>query len=224
MAAEKLKIPILPVQNLVFFPKTTVPLTIENPLAIQIIKDCIEFDCPVGLGLVESFGTFYSEIPKNICGIGIPLILEDNGLQIKVLVNGLNRVRVGKIIQNFPYSVYDVEIYEDKEEIINLADTNLLKLKSLFEKWLDQSLLRPSERSQLMDSLQPPANLIDYICMFLIKDVEVRQILLESPSLLDRIQTLCLIFKDNNPFLEDINVLQIIKDFDHLEKTALTAH
>jgi Lon protease-like protein len=224
MASEKLKIPILPVQNLVFFPKTSVPLTIENPMAIQIIKDCIEFDCPIGLGLAESFGSFISEIPKKICGIGIPLMLEDDGGRIKILVNGINRVKVGKIIQDHPYSVYDVEIFEDKQELISLDDLNLIKLKTIFEKWLDQSLLRPTERNQLMETLRAPAHLVDYICMFLVKDLEIRQILLECPSLLERIQTLSLIFRDGNPFLEDFNILQVIKEYDHLEKTAHLAH
>jgi ATP-dependent Lon protease len=224
MATEKLKIPILPVQNLVFFPRTSVPLTIENPVAIQIIKDCIEFDCPVGLALVESFGTFVSEIPRNVCGIGVPIMLEETDNQIKIVINGLNRVRVGKIIQNYPYNVYDVETFEDKEEKIDQDDLNLFRLKKVFEKWLDQSLLRQSERKQLMDSLEPPAHLIDYICMFLVRDVDIRQILLESHSLTDRIQTLSLIFRDENPFLEDFNMLQVIKEFDHLEKTAQIAH
>ncbi len=224
MATENLKIPILPVQNLVFFPRTSVPLTIENPVAIQIIKDCIEFDCPVGLALVESFGTFVSDIPRNVCGIGIPILLEEKDNQIKIIINGLNRVKVGKIIQNYPYNVYDVETFEDKKEDIEQNDLNLFKLKKVFEKWLDQSLLRPSERKQLMESLEPPAHLIDYICMFLVRDVEIRQILLESYSLTDRIQTLSLIFRDENPFLEDFNILQVIKEFDHLEKTAQIAH
>lgn len=224
MATEKLKIPILPVQNLVFFPRTSVPLTIENPMAIQIIKDCIEFDCPVGLALVESFGTFLSEIPRNICGIGTPIMLEENGHQIKVIINGINRVKVGKILQNYPYNVYDVEIFEDKKEAVEQNDLNLFKLKKVFEMWLEQSLLRPSEREKLMESLQPPAHLIDYICMFLIRDLEVRQILLESSSLLERIQMLAMVFRDENPFLEDFNMLQVIKEFDHLEKTAQIAH
>lgn len=224
MAIEKLKIPILPVQNLVFFPRTSVPLTIENPIAIQIIRDCIEFDCPVGLALVESFGTFVSEIPRNICGIGIPILLEENDHQIKVVINGINRVKVGKIIQNYPYNVYDVETFEDKKEELETNDLNIFKLKNIFEKWLEQSLLRPNERAKLMETLEPAAHLVDYICMFLIRDLEVRQILLESSSLLERIQMISMIFRDENPFLEDFNMLQVIKEFDHLEKTAQIAH
>ena len=111
---EKLNIPILPIQNLVFFPKTAVPIDIESPILIKMIKDCIKFDCPIGLSLLEDVGLFTPELPKKVCGMGIPIIMEETGQTLKVIINGIGKVKVNRAIQNYPYPVYEVEVLEDK--------------------------------------------------------------------------------------------------------------
>ena len=195
---EKLNIPVLPIQNLVFFPKTAVPLNIENPTVIKMIKDCVEFDSPIGLSLMEGFGLFVSDIPREICGIGIPIILEETPTQLKVIINGTGKVKLGTIVQNFPYPVYEAFLIqeEEEEEDLTLEDPKVEKLRSIFASWLENSILNETERIQLLSGLTTIDHIVDYISMFIIQDVELRQLILEVHSLSERIHMLTLLINE----------------------------
>lgn len=221
---EKLNIPVLPIQNLVFFPKTAVPLNVENPTVIKMIKDCVEFDSPIGLSLMEGFGLFVSDIPREICGIGIPIILEEYPNQLKVIINGTGKVKLGKIVQNFPYPVYEAELIEAPDESIAMDDPRIEKLRGVFSAWLENSILSDAERVQLLDGLTTIDHIVDYISMFIIQDVEIRQLLIEVNSLSERIQMLSLLINEANPFSEDVMVAKVFKEYDTMEKTAEIAH
>jgi ATP-dependent Lon protease len=217
---EKLNIPVLPIQNLVFFPKTAVPLNIENPTVIKMIKDCVEFDCPIGLSLMEGFGLFVSDVPRETCGIGMAIILEESPTQLKVIINGTGKVKLGSVVQNFPYPVYEAELIEEAEEDLSMDDSRVEKLRSIFASWLDNSILNESERLQLLNGLTTIDHIVDYISMFIIQDVELRQLILEVNSLSERIQMLNLLINPANPFAEDFMVAQVFKEYETLEKTA----
>ena len=217
---DKLNIPVLPIQNLVFFPKTAVPLNIENPTVIKMIKDCVEFDCPIGLSLMEGFGLFVSDVPREICGIGMPIILEESPTQLKVIINGTGKVKLGSVIQNFPYPVYEADLIEEAEEDLSMDDPKVEKLRSIFASWLENSILNESERLQLLNGLTTIDHIVDYISMFIIQDVELRQLILEVSSLSERIQMLNLLINPANPFAEDFMVAQVFKEYETLEKTA----
>ena len=221
---EKLNIPVLPIQNLVFFPKTAVPLNIENPTVIKMIKDCVEFDSPIGLSLMEGFGLFVSDVPREICGIGMPIILEETPTQLKVIINGTGKVRLGAVVQNFPYPVYEAELIEEIEEKLSLEDPKVEKLRAIFVSWLDNSILNETEREQLLNGLTTIDHIVDYISMFIIQDVELRQLILKTDSLSERIQMLSLLINEANPFAEDFMVAQVFKEYEALEKTAEIAH
>jgi len=221
---EKLNIPVLPIQNLVFFPKTAVPLNIENPTVIKMIKDCVEFDCPIGLSLMEGFGLFVSDVPRETCGIGMPIILEESPTQLKVIINGTGKVKLGQIVQNFPYPVYEAELIEEPQELLSMDDPKVEKLRSIFASWLENSILNESERVQLLNGLTTIDHIVDYISMFIIQDVEIRQLILEVNTLSERIHMLTLLINEANPFAEDYMVAQVFKEYETLEKTAEIAH
>ncbi|RLA64094.1 MAG: hypothetical protein DRQ88_06495 [Epsilonproteobacteria bacterium] len=221
---EKLNIPVLPIQNLVFFPKTAVPLNIENPTVIKMIKDCVEFKTPIGLSLMEGFGLFVSDVPRGTCGIGIPIILEESPNQLKVIINGTGKVKLGQALQSFPYPVYEAELIEDQQELVSMDDPKVEKLRSIFAAWLENSILDEAERLQLLNGLTTIDHVVDYISMFIIQDVELRQLILEVNSLNERIQMLSMLINEANPFAEDAIVAQVLKEYEALEKTVKIAH
>jgi ATP-dependent Lon protease len=221
---EKLNIPILPVHNLVFFPRTTVPLNVEDKNVIQMIKDCLEFECPIGLSLADEQGPFSLDTPKKICGIGHPYIIEETENELKVIITGSGKVKIGALLQNFPYPVYEVEMIEQENELLDGADPRVVKLRQIFELWLDQSVLTQTEKIHFLEALASIDQICDYISMFIIHDAELRQILLETNSLNDRIQILSLLLSYENPFQEVPFIANSIKEFERLEKASNFVH
>ncbi|MDD0851477.1 LON peptidase substrate-binding domain-containing protein [Halobacteriovorax sp. GB3] len=220
-------IPILPIPNVVFFPNTSLPLFVVEPLYVQLIYDCIENNTPLGIAMADT-DTFYNTgrlKPKNICGIGKPIILEelDDG-SLKILIRGVGRVQLMHQEQHLPYPVYSVERYYDRSNVASSQSRHIARLKTILDEWLHQNIPDSIEREAFLRTLSSIYHVVDYICMFLIQDKELRQLLLENDSLNERIYMLDILLRDENPFNEDLIVVSAIKEFEQLEKFEKVGH
>jgi Lon protease-like protein len=223
------KVAVLPIPNLVFFPGTSLPLYVVEPVFIRMIKECVEGNMLVGISMAEPLVYIFGHkrpVPKNICGIGKPIILEEmfDGT-LKVLIKGFGKVRLGAIEQNLPYLIYNCEEYPDIKDTYGLVcDSKVERLKELLDNWVVGTISDSVERKNFQDKVNSASEVMDYISMFLIKDHEMRQLLLENTSLNERIQMLDTLFKGTPPYFEDITVTRAIKSFEILEKTAKVGH
>lgn len=227
MAKELEIIPILSIPGVVFFPNTSLPLFVAEPLYIQLIHDCIENGTALGIAMAEN-DIYYSSgklKPKNIFGLGRPIILEelDDG-SLKVLIRGIGR---GKIIaehQHLPYPTYLIERHYDKSDGLKIHGPRITRLRAILDEWLVDNISEPIEREAFLRTLTSIYHVVDYIGMFLIQDKELRQLLLENESINERIYMLNILLKEENPFTEDKGVLSAIKSFESLEKHAKIGH
>jgi hypothetical protein len=105
-----------------------------------------------------------------------------------------------------------------------LCDSKVERLKGLLDDWVLETISDSVERKHFQDKINSIREVIDYISMFLIKDHEMRQLLLENTSLNERIQMLDTLFKGPAPYIEDIAVTRAIKSFEILERTAKVGH
>lgn len=223
------KVAVLPIPNLVFFPGTSLPLYVVEPVFIRMIKECVEENMLVGISMAEPLVYIFGHkrpMPKNICGIGKPIILEEmyDGT-LKVLIKGFGKVRLGSVQQNLPYLIYECEEYPDIKDTYGLVcDSKVERLKELLDNWIVGTISDSVERKHFQDKINSASEVMDYISMFLIKDHEMRQLLLENTSLNERIQMLDTLFKGTAPYFEDITATRAIKSFEILEKTAKVGH
>lgn len=223
------KVAVLPIPDLVFFPGTSLPLYIVEPVFIKMIRECVQNNMLVGVSMAEPLVYIYGHrrpAPKNICGIGKPIILEElyDGT-LKVLIKGFGRVKLGQVQQNLPYLIYECEEYSDiQDERGFVSDSKVERLKGLLDQWMLETISDSMERENFQENISSIHQVIDYICMFLIQDHEMRQLLLENTSLTERIQMLDTLLKGPTPFLEDMTAVQAIKNYEILEKTAKVGH
>lgn len=223
------KVAVLPIPDLVFFPGTSLPLYIVEPVFIRMIKESVENNMLIGLSMAEPLVYIHGHkrlSPKNICGVGKPIILEElyDGT-LRVLIKGFGRVKLTQVEQNLPYLIYECEEYNDiRDENGLVTDDKVERLKGLLDLWMLDTIPDSMERENFQESITSVHQVIDYICMFLIQDHEMRQLLLENTSLTERIQMLDTLLKGSDPFLEDLNTMQAIKSYEILEKTAKVGH
>ena len=217
-----LHLPILTIQDVVFFPHTVIPLTLDNPMAIRIVKDCIELGSPIALPFVEGLGIFGQSPPKRICGMGIPIILEEGPTFLKILVSGIGKVKLGRVLQDIPYPIYEGEVLYDMDELDDPdgEEENTERLSSILTSWIGQSVEDKEERESFCQNIISVNQVIDYLCMFLIKDTDIKQHILENNSVCSRLQMLNLLFKSHDPYNPDPLTLGIIKDYQSIELTA----
>ena len=111
------QIPIFPLPNVVFFPKTFLPLHIFEPRYLKMAKDSKSNDNLIGMALLkEGWEKQYHDNPDvhEIACVGkIQHIerLEDG--RYNILLYGLSRVKIMKFIQGKPYRMAQVKYLKD---------------------------------------------------------------------------------------------------------------
>ncbi|PIP96755.1 MAG: hypothetical protein COW00_17035 [Bdellovibrio sp. CG12_big_fil_rev_8_21_14_0_65_39_13] len=227
--AGKYRLPVLPIPNVVFYPNTALPLLVVEPIYRRMINDCIEKNLNLGIALAEPVGVNTKDarwVPHKICTMGKPIIIEElpDG-SLKVLVRGLARVRLKDIKQNIPYMIFDAEAIQDfaLDESFD-SEGKIERLSKILDQWVLDFIPDSLERDSFYHNLVDTKHIVDYVCMFLIQDRELRQLLLENMSLIERIQMLDTLLPGHYPMNEDALVGRAIKEFEHIEKIASCAH
>ena len=137
-------IPVFPLSNFIFFPKTSAPLNIFEPRYIKMIDQCIKSNRIIGMiqpkGLSNPKKT---ELFKVGCLGKISSFNETEDGRYVIVLNGITRFNIVKEINNekpfrefkINYEGFENDI-KNKEEDINFSDLNLIfqDLKNIFEK------------------------------------------------------------------------------------------
>ncbi|MFZ8933264.1 MAG: LON peptidase substrate-binding domain-containing protein [Bacteriovoracaceae bacterium] len=225
MTKSKLHLPILPLQDIVFFPHTVIPITLENPAAIRIIKDCLELNTPIALPYMDGYPMFEAGSPRRVGSIGIPIILEEGRDYLRVIISGIGKVRLLNPVQEIPYEIYEAEILHDhdEEKYPDLEDDSA-KLTVMLTDWIHENVIDISERNSFLANLKTINQTLDYICMFLLKDNDIKQHILETQSFNARIKLIKMLFSNYDANLLDYKALGIIKEYQSIELTAKVFH
>lgn len=232
--SKTIKLPVIQVPGTAFFPSTVLPLYINHPNLVSMIKELAGKEKPqlIGIQMEESVNFGQN---GTICGAGVPIILEEleNG-HLKIALHGASRVQLMHMTQHIPYPVYQAIELIDINEQSSFLNEEIHQLKELLMKWLHANVRNSGERQIFIETLKSIQHYMDYLCMFLIKDLEVKQNLLATRSLTERINILQLILRqnfENNSiqediieFLEDPLAIDALKDFSQLEKFTKIGH
>jgi Lon protease-like protein len=210
----KYSFPTLYLFNNVFFPQTVIPLTVNDGVSKDVLLECYE----QGQHLA-----FYhpSNRTKKIGTIGKILLLEHNEDQsLTVLVQGIIRVQLLTQEQHLPFPIFQVEDYFDSEDKSAIPENAIERLHGVLENWLQRHITSVKERSRFLKEMNTPARLVNNLCLLVIKDVELKEILLESTSLPDRIRMMDALLRGQSPDIEDTNMSEAIKNFERAEPDA----
>lgn len=223
----KLKVPVLPIPNVVFFPHASLPIYIVDPIYVRMVRECVANDQHLAITMVNGQSSAFlpGQQHSQICSIGKPIILEElEGGGIKALIKGVQRVKLQAPKQHLPYLICDAEAYYDQLEDCAVISSSIERLKKILNSWLTENISSSVDRQVFTQSLISVYHVVDYVSMFLIQDPEIRQLLLENTSIYERIQMLNSLLKESRPFSEDPTVVSAIKNFEVLESTAKFGH
>ena len=191
-------VPVLPLSKVVLFPALVLPIAVEKEHHIKLIEDALNKDKLIGLFLskveknpkpneIEEYGTIASIIRM----IKVP-----DGT-IRVLVQGLRRIKIIKILQEKPYIV--AEIAEIKESLVNKDEIEPIKNKLLknFQEFVEYSPYIPEEIATIVINIEDDSHLADFIAGNSRISPEESQKLLETLDLKKRYELLTNIISEN---------------------------
>jgi len=199
-------LPILPLRGLVVYPQTAIPLTIGQSRSIRLVDDVMSGDERM-IGLVTSRDPEL-ETPNSddLYGVGTMAIVHrmfraPDGT-IRLVVQGLSRIKVSEYIQEEPYLKARVDLFpETIEESLEL-EALARNIQSQFEHIADMVPSIPSELVTSVLSIEDPLQTVYTIANFQRMELEDAQDLLELDSTSEKLHQLVAILTREVEVLE----------------------
>jgi len=189
-------LPILPLRGMVVYPQTAIPLTVGQERSIQLVDDVVAGNRLVGLVASKdpSLGT---PGPDQVQTIGtlatIHRLFRTPDGTIRLLIQGLQRIRIDEFIETSPYLKARVtRIPED--EVVFADDIEMEALvRSIVDRFTALAELVPSIPQELVNNalnVEDPLQLVYSIATYVRIELDDAQALLEMDHVGDKIRHL----------------------------------
>jgi len=191
-------LPVLPLKETVVFPEAMAPLAIGEPRSIRLIDEVLNRPQRL-LALVVSRDPEVTEpAPDMLHTVGTAAIVErmvrvPDGT-VRVLVQGLRRVRVGPYGQTEPFLEASIEEIPDEGERTTEVEALARNLQGIFTRMIALLPHLPDELQVAVANVDDPATLSFMVASSMRLSVDERQQLLEEAGLearLRRLTVLC---------------------------------
>ena len=186
-------LPVLPLRDAVVFPDTMIPLTIGQERSIRLIDEVLAGDRLLALvtskdAEVEAPGP---ELLHEIGTVGLAhkMIKLPDGT-MRILVQGLQRVRVERYTQEEPYLAADITKIEDVTAESKEVDALRASLLSTFSKIVALVPYLPEELEMAAANVEDPGPLAFLIASTMRIKTEDKQALLEESDVEQRMRRL----------------------------------
>ncbi|MBD3374152.1 endopeptidase La [candidate division KSB1 bacterium] len=206
------EIPILPLRDTVVFPNIVTPLIVAREKSVQLINDVTSGSRILGLASqrdVEIEEPGLDDIYKIGTAAVVLRMLKFPDGSLRVLVQGMERIRIKSLIQTDPYLVGNVSVIE--ETISNSTQLEALKrnVSIQFQKIVSLVPQLPDELQVVVVNTVDPSKLADLIASNLNLSVTEKQEILEESDVGKRLEHLTVMV---NRELEVLEVGSKIQD------------
>ena len=183
-------IPVFPLTNVIFFPRTILPLNIFEKRYIQLINDCMKSQRLFGMVQPKSNINLKPEVYKVGCLGKIIKLNETEDKRFIIDLSGLIRFRIieelstEKLYREFKvdYSDFTEDLNKNETCIEKVRESNLLKKIKLFFK--KKNYLIESKKLEKLDFNE----LVNTMFMIFPFSIEEKQKLIETIKMEDKIK------------------------------------
>jgi ATP-dependent Lon protease len=189
-------LPILPLNDTVVFPDSMTPLAIGQERSIRLVDDAVAGDTPVALvgsrepdKDAESADDIYSV--GTVAAIHKMIRVPDG--TIRVLVQGLERVRLERLTQTEPYLAGEFEPVPDVAEPTRELEALARNVEALFARIIELVPYLPDELQLAVANVTNPSALANLIASTVRLPAAEKQELLEEADVAARLHKLTVI-------------------------------
>ncbi len=192
MAVKKEKYPVLPLRDIVVYPKMIVPLFVGRDKSIKALQSVVDSDGNIVLA-TQKDATVEDPTPDDIYHIGtlgtvVQMLKLPDGT-VKVLIEGVERVKISKFIKNKEFMQAEAEVIPELRDEDNLELAALVRaVLSQFEEYVKLSKKTPPEVLVSVNQIEDYGKLADTIAAHLSLKIPEKQALLEGRTLAERFE------------------------------------
>ena len=210
--------PVLPLRDIVLFPHMVVPLFVGREKSVHAL-DTVLSDNKEILLVTQVDPNIDDPSPKDLYKIGtLATVLQMLRLPdgtVKVLVEGSKRAEITHFIAEEPFlEVYAKDVQDEVQETEEL-EALIRSVADQFELYATLNRRLPPEAWATVSQLQDPSKLADAVSSHLNLKINEKQKLLETRSLIERLEALFTLME------KEINVLQVEKKIRKRVKTQM---
>lgn len=218
---KTIKVGVFPLRNIILYPSTTLPLIVQDECYIKMVKDSIKHNFPIAIGLgddvLDEVGNVIPRLlrPKEVMGLGKASIVEEyEDGSCYVIFTGIGRIALNIVIHQVPYLLCHAHPINDREMgTTTLVGNPISKMESLLRSWLKTNISAPAYLETVLENTKTIDEIIYHVAAFMVKDREVKQILLETTSVVERIQMIDALFAYGKS-IESCAAKNAIKSFE----------
>lgn len=205
-------LPILPLVDVVLFPKMVLPVLVMQHESIQLIDKAMMGDRVIGFISSRSSEIKSTFIPDDLYSIGTTALIlkmakiEENKAQL--IVQGLSRFKVKKFLKDKPYLQAYVETITDDETCDNETEMYAAHVVELYKKVIRLAPGTPQEIGGMITSIKEPGILADLIISTTNATNKEKQDVLESLDIKKRLKLVMKLLHFQIEILEIGNKIQ----------------
>jgi ATP-dependent Lon protease len=197
--------PILPLKETVVFPDSMIPLAIGQERSIRLVDEAVANDRPIAL-VTSREGDDEAQSADDLYSVGTAAVIHKmirvpDGT-LRILVQGLRRVRLTRVVQDDPYLVGEFEEQPDvitrEKEIAALARN----VETLFSRIIALVPYLPDELQLAATNAEDPSALANLIATTMRLKTSEKQELLEEADVEARLRQLTVILNRELELLE----------------------
>lgn len=180
---KAVEIAVLPIRDLVLFPEMILPLSINEKRSIHLIDDALVEKKRIGVQVVKADVDEVTRIDQlyhvgTTANILKKIMMPDGG--ISVLIQGVARYRVEKVVSSNPYLQVVANIHVEDPQKGKEVEARAELLKNLFSKFVDLAAYLPEELKIMIMNIEKPGQLADFAVSGLKVSAAEKQKVLET--------------------------------------------
>ncbi|MGP8153696.1 MAG: endopeptidase La [Smithella sp.] len=187
-------IPILPLHNVIVFPKTVIPLEVTGN-ASTLVDEAMTGDRLIGLIMSKKEPDKPKQYKKDdlhqvgTCAV-IMKMAKTAENHTQMLLQGVSRFSIEEIIEGKPYQQARIKLIEEKDVKDLETEALMSNLLSLFDRILKLSPFLPPEFGPMTKSIAEAGTLADLIASIINAPLEEKQKVLDVADVKERLKEL----------------------------------
>jgi ATP-dependent Lon protease len=174
-------LPVLPLREAIVLPLTAAPLVVGQPRSLKLVDDVMRGNRL--LALVAQRQAKAEPAPEDLHRIGTVGVIHQLARapdgSVRLIVQGLERIRLLDFVASEPYLVARVEVARDQSEQATEVDALRLAVVDIFRRLVEASPDLPDELAMAAGNVADPRHLVYFVASTVPLAVAVRQELLE---------------------------------------------
>lgn len=185
------RFPILPLRNSVLFPQVVIPLAVGRDKSIALIKAAAGTEQRIAIVTqreAEVEDPTEAELYRVGTSARILKVVKISNDNYSVIIQGQDRIRLKAVTQEEPYLVGEFELLEEDSERDIEVEALFRNLKTTAKQVVKYIPEMPREAVQMIDSVDEPVQLCDFVAANMEIATEEKQQILGKVDLKERLR------------------------------------